>query len=435
MTGFALEAQLGAIVTRAETVQEAFDHLLDERPVDLLVCEDNSTNAKIFKYLLSVGSDVPLVLLGSKSLAVKVSSIFPDLNILGRYDPLEPVEVLVGLLKGLELKISKAPDPADLEFCRINTELLLKVVPLQGDIYVRLSSIKFVRLFKRGDTFDADDLTRYFHDKKIKYLYLKRSDCSEFISKFKTTLASVVLGGPMKTPQVFQMAAEIQDSIQELSRCFGFTPELQAIVDQNVKLVIGSVRKHEKLAELLGHLKKNEKGFISAHSVVLAHLACGLSTRMAWHSDSTFEKLTYAALMHDIALKSDALAQIDTKSEILAHRKSLTAADEAQILGHPQAAVDALLAFSALPPDVDTILLQHHERPDGSGFPRGLAGNRIAPLAALFIVAHDIVKAHLLENLSPGEFVAKYGASYPSGTFKKVVESILIGTSSASEAA
>ena len=40
MAGFALEAQLGAEVFRADSMQAAFDHLLDERPVDLLIIDD-----------------------------------------------------------------------------------------------------------------------------------------------------------------------------------------------------------------------------------------------------------------------------------------------------------------------------------------------------------------------------------------------------------
>ncbi len=435
MTSFALEAQLGASVARAESVQSAFDCLLDERPLDLIICEDSAANAKIFKYMLSVGSSVPLVLLGSKSIALQASSIFPDLKILGRYDPVDPVEKLVELLKDLEVKITSDRDPAEAEFCRINTELLLKVVPLQGDIYVRLSSIKFVRLFKKGDVFDANDLTRYFHEKKIDYLYLKRDDCGEFISKFKTTLATIVLGAPLGVPQVFQTAAAIQDSIVELAQSFGFTPELRSIVDQNVKLVIGSVRKNEVLSEVLKHLKKNQAGYLSSHSVVLAHIACCLSTKMAWHSDSTFEKLTFAALMHDIALKKDSLAQIDTKAEILLQRKTISAAEEAQILSHPQAAIDSIKALAALPSDVDTIILQHHERPDGTGFPRGLVGNRIAPLAALFIVAHDIVKAHLGEGLSPAQFVERHSARYPTGTFKRVIDAITTSLANSEDAA
>ena len=44
-----------------------------------------------------------------------------------------------------------------------------------------------------------------------------------------------------------------------------------------------------------------------------------------------------------------------------------------------------------LPPDVDSIILEHHERPDGTGVPKQLTANQIKPLSSIFIFAHDIV--------------------------------------------
>ncbi|TNF03085.1 MAG: hypothetical protein EP326_02745, partial [Deltaproteobacteria bacterium] len=44
-----------------------------------------------------------------------------------------------------------------------------------------------------------------------------------------------------------------------------------------------------------------------------------------------------------------------------------------------------------IPPNVDEILLFHHENPEGSGFPKGLNADRIPALCAVFNVAHAFV--------------------------------------------
>ncbi len=79
-----------------------------------------------------------------------------------------------------------------------------------------------------------------------------------------------------------------------------------------------------------------------------------------------------------------------------------------------------------LPPDTDLIILQHHERPDGSGFPRGLTHTRIGTLASLFILAEDLVH-HSARNGGRCDlhvFKEEYGPTYGAGHFKRVFKSL-----------
>ena len=88
---------------------------------------------------------------------------------------------------------------------------------------------------------------------------------------------------------------------------------------------------------------------------------------------------------------------------------------------HPVHAADYVRKMSEIPADVDQIVFQHHERPDGSGFPRSLSGKFISPLTSVFIVAHDIVE---FMNNRPGEsvdvFLSENELLYHHGTFRKI---------------
>ena len=53
---------------------------------------------------------------------------------------------------------------------------------------------------------------------------------------------------------------------------------------------------------------------------------------------------------------------------------------------------DHLKYILEIPPDVSVIIEQHHERPDGNGFPNGINFKRISVFSSIFIVAHDFVK-------------------------------------------
>ena len=91
-----------------------------------------------------------------------------------------------------------------------------------------------------------------------------------------------------------------------------------------------------------------------------------------------------AALVHDIG-------KIAVPAEILSKPARLTDTEFALIKAHPAAAYDILAPIDFDGP-VAEIVLQHHERLDGSGYPRGLRGDEILPGARVLAVA-DVVEA------------------------------------------
>jgi HD-GYP domain-containing protein (c-di-GMP phosphodiesterase class II) len=91
-----------------------------------------------------------------------------------------------------------------------------------------------------------------------------------------------------------------------------------------------------------------------------------------------------AAVVHDIG-------KLSIPSEILTRPGELSALEFAFIHEHPTHGYD-ILKDIPFPWPVANIVLQHHERMDGSGYPAGLRGADILPLARLLAVA-DVVEA------------------------------------------
>jgi len=101
----------------------------------------------------------------------------------------------------------------------------------------------------------------------------------------------------------------------------------------------------------------------------------------------TEEKLTsvrLAAAVHDIG-------KIYVPAEILSKPKKLTEIEFGLIKAHPEVGHDILKKID-LPWPVAKIVLQHHERLNGSGYPAGLTGNKIFIEAKIIAVA-DVVEA------------------------------------------
>jgi putative nucleotidyltransferase with HDIG domain len=123
--------------------------------------------------------------------------------------------------------------------------------------------------------------------------------------------------------------------------------------------------------------------YTSSHERRVAELAGLIAERLGWSMEA-IERLRTAALVHDVG-------KIAVPAEILSKPSSLTENEFALIKGHSAAAYEILAPIDFGGP-VAEIVLQHHERLDGSGYPQGLSGDEILPGARILAVA-DVVEA------------------------------------------
>lgn len=137
------------------------------------------------------------------------------------------------------------------------------------------------------------------------------------------------------------------------------------------------------------------------HNLIIAHVACALASQMGWNSEQTYQKIATAALLHDMALP-----RLDQDEEVwlmgVGGEKMSENLDQEMksFLQHPIECSEMVRRHKSIAPDTDKIILEHHELPDGLGFPRGLSAHQISPLGAVFIFSHAIA-AILIHEKDP----------------------------------
>jgi HD-GYP domain-containing protein (c-di-GMP phosphodiesterase class II) len=158
------------------------------------------------------------------------------------------------------------------------------------------------------------------------------------------------------------------------------------------------------------------------HSVTLAHLACALASALTWTSGQTFFQLCLAAFLHDLPLGKRPIAQLQTLDDLAHLRERFSTEDIQSFLKHPETAAEWTRQMTGLPPDVDRILVEHHERPDGSGFPKRLNQLNIAQLSAVFIFAHELMSFYL--KVGPAgrieDFINGLAPEFHRGVFREI---------------
>ncbi len=123
--------------------------------------------------------------------------------------------------------------------------------------------------------------------------------------------------------------------------------------------------------------------YTAGHQTRVARLAIAIAGELAL-DDAEAQGIGTAAGIHDIG-------KIGVPAEILSKPGRLSTPEFEIIKQHSQQGHD-IVAGIAFPWPVAQMILQHHERLDGSGYPDGISGEQILPGARIIAVA-DVVEA------------------------------------------
>ena len=121
------------------------------------------------------------------------------------------------------------------------------------------------------------------------------------------------------------------------------------------------------------------------HMARVAWLSVQIGARLGF-TENRLAGLRVGAQLHDVG-------KFAVPTEILTKAAQLSGPEFEVMKQHPQRGYDLVQRFSWSWP-VPDMVLQHHERIDGSGYPRGLRGPEILPESKIIAVA-DVVDAML----------------------------------------
>jgi PAS domain S-box-containing protein/putative nucleotidyltransferase with HDIG domain len=140
---------------------------------------------------------------------------------------------------------------------------------------------------------------------------------------------------------------------------------------------------HGATIQAINRIVENRDPYTAGHQIRVADLSRAIATEMGLSRDSR-DGIRIAAQLHD-------LGKLSVPSEILSKPGKLTEDEFRLIKEHPKVAYE-ILSNIEFPWPVADIILQHHERMNGSGYPQGLSGDDILIEARILGVA-DVVEA------------------------------------------
>ncbi len=135
--------------------------------------------------------------------------------------------------------------------------------------------------------------------------------------------------------------------------------------------------------EAIGQATESRDPYTAGHQRLVTDLAVAIAGELELEED-VVDGIRAAGLLHDVG-------KLAIPAEILSKPSALSRMEMELMKGHPEAGYEILKTVD-FPWPISDIVLQHHERLDGSGYPRGLKGNAICTEARVLAVA-DVVEA------------------------------------------
>ena len=299
------------------------------------------------------------------------------------------------------------------------------------DLYLKLSQDKYVRQFHGGSEILHEDLTR-LRAKELTHLFILSKDLERFSDQFQN-FADKIEKAQESGQSLEQITATTADLINSVQSQLGVTPEVQRLTEKNIEIVLQMADRSPDLRELSEKFSKIEGTPYSQHCILTALIATSIGKNLNWISNQTSIKFAFAAMVHDSSLGIDQWEQeAHSDSDSSVKPFTIPSSGGKSFAHHGSLAADLVRKWPACPPDVDVIVTQHHEKPDGTGFPSHLTFQRITPLSMIFIVAHHLAvdmvatKGHVQVQ----DWIIKNETLYSHGDFKKVLHHLLPGSKS-----
>jgi len=170
-------------------------------------------------------------------------------------------------------------------------------------------------------------------------------------------------------PAIIAVAQDITEKAQAEEEIKRYIVRLQHALDSTIAVVstIGEMR----------------DPYTHGHEHRVGEIAASIAAEMGWDANRV-EGIRIAGCMHDVG-------KISVPAEILAKPARLSPAEFELVKEHAQQSYEILKGVE-FPWPVAQSAWQHHERLDGSGYPRGLKGDQIIIEARVLAVA-DVVEA------------------------------------------
>jgi response regulator RpfG family c-di-GMP phosphodiesterase len=414
-----LEGSFHCEIFKANDGQEAIQLLSESNDFDLVITDYNMPNINggaLFNFIKKNGN-IPIILISGGDLQDYSDLVgFKLANphnqfIIKPFDENQIINSVASVFNSFTDK----PNPITLEtseFIKVKLKHFFKYSQSSAEVYINIHGNKFTKIIDLDKSnLPEQNLLEHYLKKNVEYIYVKPEYYLQLVlENIQTLKKNIEL---KKAPKDILKIAGLQFHVSLSGlESIGVTPLQVELVSELIEQTILEISKDSYSAV---NLKKicEEEGFLIGHSILIMFIAGSICKETQLNYSATMSRLCLAAFFHDFSLNEFELGPYELNLSKIEDEKIFQ-----KIIDHPVQSAKFLPNVKEVTDDTKKIILEHHEMPNGDGYPKKLNANQISPLSCIFIMAqqisfcllrNDYQKSRLKDFLKNNEIIFKQG--------------------------
>jgi response regulator RpfG family c-di-GMP phosphodiesterase len=291
---------------------------------------------------------------------------------------------------------------------------------LPFSVFLKLGGEKAVQIYHANE--DSLGILERYKDRAINDVLIKKSDYKKFLD-FSINVAQKDSEASEQTSvEIVLKAKSTFELAVEKARVFGVDTQTIEMVSRQTNRLMNRFANRPELNNLLRQIIEG-KSYVSEHSLLLSMILPWAASHCDWYSQGVEESLIAASLMHDLGL-SDEEAKIS--SDMGQTFLNLDPKTKKKILNHPIENSRLVKSAGLELPDVEALILNHHDRPDGNKIGGRSGGGSNTSVMSAFFVTGEMVADYIFETgqveIALEQYFNLLGDKISVGYYKKSIE-------------
>jgi HD-GYP domain-containing protein (c-di-GMP phosphodiesterase class II) len=287
------------------------------------------------------------------------------------------------------------------DFFKVSTEIIKRINSLFFDVYIKTGADKFVKIFKKDTQPEIERIEKY-ESKGVAELYILNKDRKTYFLKADQIVENLLKDNTTDSTQKVELLHELTNLVMmEIYKDIKMDDVVIERTYSTSKAIVEHLARDTK--SLAAFIRSSNSDFyLCKHSVAVCALSLLLAQALGNESTLLLQTLGVGSILHDIGL-----AQIDP---VVACKRveELNADEMREYKLHPLYGMNMLQQSKEVTAEVRQIIYQHHEQPNGQGFPNFLHGPSISYLAKIVSIADNF--SDLTTKFGERETVSPYEA-------------------------
>lgn len=234
------------------------------------------------------------------------------------------------------------------------------------DVYLKIADDNFAHVFSRTTGLDYKRLAQYLL-KGVNELYIRSEDEAAY-KAFIAKPAASIFADP-NAPVEKKIASLLNMTEQNMSEIFAqmrvpeeTAEDTQKVIKSYVDLMTSNPKTLAVILKLVSHGE-----YLYYHSIAVAIFSMFIAKASGQFNRRMLEIVGLGGFMHDIG-------KTQLSKDVTDASQDLTPEQWREMRSHPKLGLKMIEQTPNVPDEVRYIVYQHHEQPDGKGYPNGLRG-------------------------------------------------------------